>query len=133
MINVGGSYRRPSRRIHRVAGITRIGGIDMVRGLATGGDTIMAINTISGKGGMIRYTTARAAGCRNPGRRVMTRITFRRGLDMGRPFTGGNHIVVAARTHTQYLSVIYTAWEHRSPGRWPRLMTGVAYIRTVNM
>ena len=56
---------------------------------------------------------------------VMTGVTLGGGGDVARPFTGGDHTVVTARTGSYDLAVIHGTGSHRCPLRRKLLVAGI--------
>jgi hypothetical protein len=89
-----------------MAGITLIRTVNMVGTLAAGCHAVMAIGAVTHERGMIWRA---AAQCRYPCSDAMALVAFQRCLDMRRAFTLRDDIVVAAGTHTQHFTMIYSA------------------------
>lgn len=127
VIHRTGGNRRPGRGKLLMAGFTDIAGIQMRGALATGGNTVMATNTVVDYRCMVH-------GCnRYPGQFTVAGITFQRGGNMRWPFARGNNVIVTARTNADYLRVIHGAGGHRYPGIRSRQVAGFAHVSTVNM
>jgi len=100
--------------------------VDVTRALARCGCTVVAGNTVTHKRGVINRSG------RYPCRGAMTAVTLGGRWNMAGGFTGGNHVIVTARTGPQYLIVIHAqrCW---CKWRWARRMTGFTHIRRIDM
>ena len=81
--------RNPGGRKALVAGVTGVGRRNMVRGFATGGNTVMTSNAISGKISVINNRTA------YPVLNIVASITFIRSGNMICTLTGCDNIIMA--------------------------------------
>ena len=109
-----------------MASVAHISAIDVRGTLTTGVGTVVTIDTVIHKIGMVDSR-------RCPLRSGMTHITLIRGLDMGGALACGNGAIMTTRTNTQYFIVVHVGRCHRLPRRRTRCVAGIAIVRAVDM
>lgn len=109
-----------------MTGIAYVAAINVCRALATDGNAVMTKGTVIHKISVIDIR-------RHPRRRSMTIITLLGGNNMGGRLAAGDNVIVATGTGANHLGMIHRTCRNRYPRYRPRLMTGIAGIRGINM
>ena len=126
-------HRRPKGGELVVAGVTNIAGIDMGRGLTTGGNTVMTGKTICHKCTVIGSSATTTARSPKPGQRGMTNIAFRGGCQVSWILTRSGYAIMTTAANTNDLIVVHPVGRYRPPKRGEFIMASITNIRGVDM